>query len=283
MPPEVPSVLQEIVTFKREEVATRKAAQAHFVLDGLSPARDFAAAVARNGTNDGRQLSSPQVPVRLIAEVKHASPVKGVLRPDFDPIALARSYHENGAAAISVLTDERFFRGHPAYLQQIREVIPIPLLRKEFIIDEWQLPESRALGADAVLLIVAILSPIQLRDYLQVTQELGMAALVEVHTEPELEIALAADARIIGVNNRDLNTFVTDLGTTERFAGRIKSGGGNSGRLLVSESGIRTAADVARVAACGADAVLVGESLVRERDVAPKVRELAGLRLADES
>jgi indole-3-glycerol phosphate synthase len=200
--------------------------------------------------------------------------VKGVLREGFDPVALARDYAANGAAAISVLTDARFFQGHPDYLRQIREVVSVPLLRKEFIIDEWQIPESRALGADAILLIVAILSPNQLREYLQNAHSLGMDALVEVHTELELEVALAGGARIIGVNNRDLNSFVTDLGTTERFAPRIKAPG--TDRILVSESGIRSAADVARVAAHGADAVLVGESLVREPDVAPKVRELSG-------
>lgn len=244
-----------------------------------------------------RDDSIPRDAVRLIAEVKHASPVKGVLRADFDPIDLARTYTENGAAALSVLTDERFFQGHPDYLRQIREVVPVPLLRKEFIIDEWQLAESRVLGADAVLLIVAILSPNQLRDYLHAAEALGMAVLVEVHTEAELEVALASGAQIIGVNNRDLNTFVTDLATTEGFAPRVKGEGrqqwtdekttdrplnpqpstlNEPERILVSESGISTAADVARVAAFGADAVLVGEALVRERDVAAKVRELSG-------
>jgi indole-3-glycerol phosphate synthase len=213
-------------------------------------------------------------PVRLIAEVKRASPTKGLLRPDFDPVALACAYAENGAAAISVLTDQRFFQGSPDYLRQIREVVPVPLLRKEFIIDPWQLPESRALGADAVLLIVAILSPHQLRDYLEIGRSLGLGALVEVHTEPELEAALAAGAEIVGVNNRDLNSFITDLATTEQFAARIKAD--SASRILISESGISTAADVARLAPLGVDAILVGEALVRERDVAAKVRELAG-------
>jgi indole-3-glycerol phosphate synthase len=276
MPGDVPSVLQEIVSFKREEVAARKAARPSFDLIRLPPTRGFGSSIARNGSRGSGRSAAVQQPARLIAEVKHASPVKGVLRPDFDPLALARTYAENGAAAISVLTDERFFRGHPDYLWQIREIVGIPLLRKEFIIDEWQLPESRVLGADAVLLIVAILSPGQLRDYLQIAQSLGMDVLVEVHTETELEIALAADARIIGVNNRDLHTFVTDLGTTERFASRIKEDRATGNRSLVSESGIGTAADVARVAACGADAVLVGEALVREQDVAARVRELTG-------
>jgi indole-3-glycerol phosphate synthase len=272
MPPEVPSVLQEIVAHKRSEVAAAKAARPHIALDGLPPPCGFAAAIRSPNT----QYPTPNAqPCRLIAEVKHASPVKGVLRPDFDPVSLAQAYAANGAAAISVLTDVRFFRGHPNYLQQIREVVPIPLLRKEFIIDEWQIPESRALGADAILLIVAILSLNQLREYLHAAHSLGMDALVEIHTDPELEVALASGARIIGVNNRDLNAFVTDLGITERLAPRIKAPGAD--RILVSESGINTAADVARVAAHGADAVLVGEAIVREPDVAPKVRELSGL------
>jgi indole-3-glycerol phosphate synthase len=267
MAAEVPSVLQEIVAHKREEVATAKAARPRIDATGLLPTRDFEGAI-RRPTGVGADAC------RLIAEVKHASPVKGVLRPDFEPVSLARAYAENGAAAISVLTDERFFLGHPDYLRQIREAVPVPLLRKEFIIDEWQIAESRALRADAVLLIVAILSPAQLRDYLQATHSLGMAALVEVHTEAELEAALRAGARVVGVNNRDLNRFVTELETTERLAPRIKMPG--SDRVLVSESGINTAADVARLAPLGVDAILVGEAIVRERDVAGKVRELSG-------
>jgi indole-3-glycerol phosphate synthase len=278
MPPEVPSVLQEIIAYKVEEVAARKAAQPSFSLERVPSIRPFAAALSRNEGLDASLPAGPRQPVRLIAEVKRASPVKGILRADFDARSLASAYAANGAAAISVLTDERFFQGHPDYLRQIREIVPLPLLRKEFIIDEWQLPESRFLGADAVLLIAAILSPNQLRDYLEAAAALGMDALVEVHTEAELETALAAEARIIGVNNRDLNSFVTDLATTERFAARIKGEDGSGRRILVSESGIRTAADVERVGACGADAVLVGEALVREHDVALKVRELSGAR-----
>jgi indole-3-glycerol phosphate synthase len=288
MASEVPSVLQKIVTHKREEVAAAKAARLRIETKDLPPTRGFAAAIRRvRGQGSGVRaheivgpppdpspLTPEPCPVRLIAEVKHASPVKGVLRADFDPVALARAYAENGAAAISVLTDERFFQGHPVFLKQIREAVLVPLLRKEFIIDEWQLPESRALGADAVLLIVAILSPFQLRDYLQAAEALGMDVLVEVHTEPELEVALAAAARIIGINNRNLNSFATDLGTTETFASRVKGNEGEE-RILVSESGIGSAADVARVAVWGVDAVLVGEALVRERDVAAKTRELS--------
>jgi indole-3-glycerol phosphate synthase len=279
MASEVPSVLQEIVVHKRHEVAVGKSERPRFDLSCLPPTRGFGAAIQRLASNDGSPSGAPPISptaCRLIAEVKRASPSKGVLRADFDPVALASAYAENGAAAISVLTDERFFQGHAEYLRQIREVVSLPLLRKEFILDEWQLPESRALGADAILLIVAILSPNQLKDYLQTAEALGLDALVEVHTEAELEVALASPARVIGVNNRDLNTFVTDLATTVRFAPRVKEPG--TERVLVSESGINSAADVTRLQALGVDAILVGESLVRERDVAPKVRELAGFR-----
>jgi indole-3-glycerol phosphate synthase len=278
MAPELPSVLQEIVAHKLQEVAASKAAQPRFDLEGLQPTRGFGDAIRAPGSTDATAQEAQSLSrraCRLIAEVKRASPTKGVLRPDFEPVALARAYAENGAAAISVLTDERFFQGHADYLRRIRTEVPVPLLRKEFLIDEWQIAESRALGADAVLLIVAILTPQQLCDYLQATHSLGMDALVEVHTEAELDVALASGARIIGVNNRDLNTFVTDLATTERFAPRIKGAGQE--HMLVSESGIHSATDVARLAALGVDAILVGESLVRERDVAPKVRELAGI------
>jgi indole-3-glycerol phosphate synthase len=211
--------------------------------------------------------------VRLIGEVKQASPSKGVMRADFDPVALAKAYAENGAACISVLTDEEFFKGHDRYLTQIRQAVKVPLLRKEFIIDRWQIAESRALGADAILLIVAILSPEELREFHAHAQELGMSALVETHTEAELQIALELEAPLIGINNRNLHTFETTLETTEQLAALARS----ADRLLVSESGIYTAADVARVARCGASAVLVGEALVREGNVAAKVKELSSV------
>jgi indole-3-glycerol phosphate synthase len=255
---EIPSVLQKIVAHKRGEVAVRKSDRPRISVENAPPIRDFTAAL-RGDT------------VRLIAEVKQASPSKGVMRADFDPVALARSYAENGAACISVLTDEEFFKGHDRYLTAIREAVAVPLLRKEFIIDRWQIVESRALGADAILLIVAILSPEELRDFHTQALELGMSALVETHTESELKIALELDAPLIGVNNRNLHTFETTLETTERLAGLAGSGD----RLLVSESGIYSAADVERVARCGARAVLVGEALVREGNVATKVKELS--------
>jgi len=258
----IPSVLQKIVVHKRGEVAARKAARPVVSLADAPRVRDFTAALRGNT-------------VRLIAEVKQASPSRGVMRADFDPVGLARAYAEHGAACISVLTDEEFFRGHDRYLAAIREAVDAPLLRKEFIIDPWQIAESRALGADAILLIVAILSREELRDFHARAADLGMAALVEAHTEEELRTALELDAPLIGINNRNLHTFETTLETTERLAALVDA----RSRLLVSESGVYTAADVARVAGCGARAVLVGEALVRDGDVGAKVRELSGVPL----
>ena len=254
----VPSILQKIVVHKRGEVEARKAARPAVSLEGASPVRDFAGAL--RGEH-----------VRLIAEVKQASPSRGVMREGFDPVQLARDYADNGAACISVLTDEEFFKGHDRYLQAVREAVTVPVLRKEFIIDPWQIAESRALGADAILLIVAILTPAELREFQSRAHDLGMAVLVETHTEEEMQVALEMDAPLIGVNNRNLHTFETTLDTTTRLAAMARG----AGRLLVSESGIYTPADVQRVAADGAEAILVGEALVREGNVAAKVRELS--------
>lgn len=274
----IPSRLLEIVAHKREEVATRRAARPVVDLSAAPCLRDFLGALCTRTAAGPRQGHSPQ-PVRLIAEVKQASPSRGLLRPDFDPVALAETYTDNGAACLSVLTDERFFRGHDRYLEEIRRRVSVPLLRKEFLLDRWQVDESRALGADAILLIVAILPPERLHQLHARAMELGMAALVEVHTDEELEIALTLGAPLLGINNRNLHTFETSLETTERLAARALEHGE---RVLVSESGIFTAADVARVGRCGASAVLVGEALVRETDVGAKVRELSTVVSAQE-
>jgi indole-3-glycerol phosphate synthase len=258
------SILDTIVRDKRDEVARRKATSPRSELErvcaALAPARDFESAL---------RLAHG---VALIAEVKKASPSRGILAPDrpWDPVGLARTYATNGAAAISVLTDEKYFQGHLDLLGEIRAAVPVPLLRKDFTIDEYQLWESRAAGADAVLLIVAILEPVLLRDLLAAAKGLGLGVLVEAHTAAEVDTAVGAGARVVGINNRDLKTFETRLETTLSLIASIPPG-----VTVVSESGFGDAADVRRVVAAGAHSVLVGESLVRAADVAAKVRELA--------
>ncbi len=219
------------------------------------PPRDFSAALRRADV------------VALIAEVKRASPSKGVLITDFDPAALGRLYAAHGAAAISVLTDEPFFQGHLDHLRAVRSAVDVPVLRKDFILDVYQVYEARAAGADAILLIAAALDDVQLRDLHDLAHELGLAALVEVHQEAEVERALRAGAAIIGVNNRDLKTFREDLQTTARLARFIPAA-----VTLVAESAIRSPADVERMGSCGAHAVLVGEGLVKSADMAAAVR-----------
>ncbi len=214
--------------------------------------------------------------VALIAEVKKASPSAGVICKDFDPVRIARQYEAAGADCLSVLTDEKFFQGSLEYLKQIRATVKLPLLRKDFIIDERQILEAVEWGADAILLITAILSDAQLKHFHTLATEAGLAALVEVHDEAELERALAAGANLIGVNNRDLKTFKVDLGTTERLADRLRKAPGGAEKILVAESGIHTRADVQRLAQCGAQAILVGESLMKHADIQSKVAELLG-------
>lgn len=265
------TVLTRILTHKRTEVERQRIKMPLEHLraraDAAPPPRDFGAALRTHR------------PIALIAEVKKASPSKGVLIENFDPLALARTYASNGAAAISVLTDIRFFQGHLKYLEGIRALFdrgaapPAPLLRKDFIIDPYQVVEARAYGADAVLLIVAALDDETLAALLALTGDLGMQALVEVHNEDELRRALAAGATIIGVNNRDLHSFTTTLETTRRLATLLPA---ENRPLLVSESGIFTAEHVELVRSWGVDAVLVGEALVTAPDVAAKVRELGG-------
>lgn len=254
-------ILDEILAHKREEVAQARAevplAKLEARLGEAPPVCDFTGALARGGR------------VHLIAEVKRASPSKGLIRADFDPAAIARAYTEGGASALSVLTDRRYFQGDLAFLGLVKAVSPLPVLRKDFIVDEYQLVESRVHGADAVLLIAAALSDAQLRGFLERARALGLHALVEVHDLPELRRVLDLDAPLIGVNNRDLRTFHTTLETTEALAPHVPAD-----RILVSESGIFTRSDVERVARAGARAVLVGESLMRARDIVSGVRAL---------
>ena len=256
------SILDEIVRDKRQEIARRQAATPRAELERRAaqagPARDFEGALQ---PMPGR--------ARLIAEVKRASPSRGVLARDLDPLALARSYAAAGADAISVLTDEKYFQGSLDLLAPIRAAVPVPLLRKDFTLDEYQLWESRAAGADAVLLIVAILPPARLRDLTAAAKGLGLAALVECHTAGELDAALGAGARIVGINNRDLRTFETRIETTLELLPLIPPG-----PIVVSESGFFTGDQVRRVVDAGAHAVLVGEGLVRAVDVGAKLREL---------
>jgi indole-3-glycerol phosphate synthase len=256
------AILDDIVRTKREELATRRVAvpEARLVAAcrELPPARDFASA-----------LRPPPGGVRVVAELKKASPSRGVLATDFDPTGLARVYAAGGAAAISVLTDERYFQGHLETLAAVRAVVEVPLLRKDFTLDEYHVWEARAAGADAVLLIAAILDDRRLPDLMAAAKGLGLAALVEVHTAAELDRALAAGAAIVGINNRDLRTFETRIDTTLALMPAIPPG-----PTVVSESGFFTGADVRRVVAAGAHAVLVGEALVRAADVAATLREL---------
>lgn len=264
-------ILATIVAQKHREVAALPAGAV--TVERLRAAwtarpdpRDFLAALRR--PRAGR--------VALIAEVKKASPSAGVIRPDFDPVAIAREYEAAGATCLSVLTDERFFQGSLRFLRDIRGAVGLPLLRKDFIIDERQILEAVEWGADAILLIVAILDDARLRGLHELATRAGLSVLVEVHDEAELDRALAVGAPLIGVNNRNLKTFTVDLATTERLAARLRAHPAGRDVLLVAESGIHSRGDVARLERCGAGAILVGESLMRQRDLGEKARELLG-------
>ena len=253
------TILDEIIAHKREAIALQKQSKPleawRAEAEAAPPPRDFLAALRAPG-------------VSLIAEVKKASPSKGLLCPDFDPVRLARTYAANGAAAISVLTDARFFQGSLDDLRAVRQAVDVPVLRKDFVVDVYQVYEARAAGADAVLLIVAALDDATLRDLYALIRRLDMAALIEVHNAAELDRALALHPRLIGVNNRDLRTFHVTLDTTAALRPRIPDD-----IILVAESGIHTPEDVARLAALNVDAMLVGEALVTARDVGEKVRQ----------
>jgi len=224
-----------------------------------SPPLDFAAALSGDR-------------IQLIAEVKKASPSRGVIRPDFNPVEIAQTYASNGASAISVLTEARYFQGSLNHLQDIKNALGnkrLPLLRKDFLCEPYQVYESRAYGADGLLLIVTILTSEKLRELLRLSHELSMSCLVEVHNEAEVEIALKCGAGIIGINNRNLKTFTVDLSTTERLRPLIPSD-----RIVVSESGIKDRSDMEKLRQWGVDAVLIGESLMSAPDIAAKMKEL---------
>ena len=253
-------VLDRIAAYKREDVAARKAARPLVDTSAASPPRGFRDALIRRG-GPGR--------LALIAEIKKASPSKGLIRADFDPPALARAYETGGAACLSVLTDAPSFQGHDSFLTAARDATALPCLRKEFLVDPWQVAESRALGADAILVILAMVDDALAADQIAEARRLGMDVLVEVHDEAEMARAGALGADLVGVNNRDLRTFITDLSATERLAALAPTG-----VLLVTESGIGGPADVARLARSGAGAMLVGESLMRQSDLEAATRAL---------
>lgn len=256
-------VLDEIVANKREEVAAQSArvplAELEERIALADPPRDLRAALRREG-------------ISMIAEIKRASPSRGDILPGVEAVQVAALYEQSGARAISVLTDKKYFKGSLEDLTAVRQNVRIPCMRKEFIIDPYQIYEARAALADAILLIVRILSDTQLSEYLEIARGLGMHALVETHSEPEIERAVAARAHIIGINNRDLDTLEIDFEATMRLKRRVPGG-----HVLVSESGINTREQVKRLEAGGVEGILVGESLMTSRDIRAKIRELLGL------
>jgi indole-3-glycerol phosphate synthase len=267
------SILDRIVAYKRQEIAAARARMPdkqleEAILRGMAPpARDFRSALEF----DRRDAGPTGRDVALIAEVKKASPSAGLLRADFDPIAIARTYEQNGAACISVLTDEPSFQGHLDYLEGIRKAVAPPLLRKDFILDRYQLLEARLAGADAVLLIAEILDEEALPHLLREANQLGLQALVELYDRANLPRVLDSGARLIGVNNRDLRTFQTRLEHTLDLIAELPAD-----VCLVSESGIRTRGDIERLQAAGVRAVLIGETLMRAPDIELATRELTG-------
>jgi indole-3-glycerol phosphate synthase len=260
------NILDEIVEQKKREVTKL-------------PARIIAVGDLRDAMLEHGErrdfIGALKKPIRgdigLIAEVKKASPSAGIICKDFDPVRIAKEYEAAGASCLSVLTDEKFFHGSLDYLRQIRATVKLPLLRKDFIIDERQILEAIEWGADAILLIVSILSDEQLQKFHSLATDAGLAVLVEVHDAAEMERALKINPLLLGVNNRDLKTFKVDLATTENLASQM-----GKDKILVAESGIHTRADVERLKKCGAKAILVGESLLRDGNIQTKIRELIG-------
>ena len=267
------SILDQILDRTRADVAERRARVPLVELRARcrdrAPTRDFLGALRRDADATARRRGT----IRVVAEIKKASPSRGVIRPDFDPPALARSYAAAGASALSVLTDAPFFQGSLGHLAAVRGAVALPILRKDFHVEPYQLWEARDAGADAVLLIAAALPPRQLQDLAGLARDLGLAALVEVHARPELDAAVASGAVAIGINNRDLRTFEVSLETTFGLLPHVPAAA-----VLVSESGIAEPAQVARLAAAGADAILVGEGLLRHADVGGALRRLVGDR-----
>jgi len=253
-------VLDEIIAKKKEEVEQRKK---------ILPLAHLKKRIAQQKPPLDFALALKGKPMRLIAEVKQASPSRGILCPNFNPTELATTYAQGGASAISVLTEVNYFKGNIDHLAAIREVVKLPLLRKDFIFDSYQVYESRAYGADALLLIMAILSQEQLKELLSIGHRLGLKCLVEVHNETEVERALLSGAEIIGINNRDLNTFTIDINTTNQLRPLIPQQ-----KIVVAESGIRSRNDVKTLMDWGVNAVLIGEALVTANNILTKMKEL---------
>ncbi|MBU0478802.1 indole-3-glycerol phosphate synthase TrpC [bacterium] len=264
-------ILDKIVENKIQEVKNRKIEEPVVVLkeriDASDKPRDFVSGISKHGKEIISQMN-------LIAEIKKASPSAGVIKEDFSVEKIAEAYKMAKVDAVSVLTDKKFFQGEIKYLNTVKNVIDVPILRKDFIVDEYQIYESRAYKADAILLIVRILERSQLADYLAMTKELGMAALVEVHSEEELEQALSCNAEIIGINNRDLDTLEVDIETSLRIKGEVPEN-----KIVVSESGIKTRNDVEKLYKCGIRAILVGEILMRSNNIKSEIQRLIGKEL----
>ena len=264
---QMPDVLKKIVDYKTGELALVKGAaplgeMMARIAELEDQPRGFEAAIV-NACGSGW--------TPIIAEVKKGSPSKGVIRADFDPLEIAQIYQANGASCLSVLTDEHFFLGHLSYLALIREQVSLPLLRKDFIFDPYQIYQARVAGADAILLIAAMLELSQLREFIAVARGLSLDVLLEVHDENELETALQTDCTLIVINNRDLRSFVVDISTSERLAALVPPG-----RITVAESGITRRDEIVRLTKSGLNAFLIGESLMREQDIGAKLQELLG-------
>lgn len=264
---DTPDILKKIVEHKRVVVAAARSAAS------LEEVKSRIAGLEDQPRGFERALRDCHASgwTTVIAEVKKGSPSKGLIRPDFDPLDIAETYEKNGAACLSVLTEEKFFLGDLRYLALIREQVRLPLLRKDFLFDPYQVFEARAAGADAILLIAAMLERAQIEELAGIARELSLDVLLEVHDEDELETAIATDCTLIGINNRNLRTFVTDLATTERLIPMIPAD-----RFIVAESGITTRDDILRLQTAGAHGFLIGESLMREEDFGAKLRELLG-------
>jgi len=254
-------ILNEILAFKKQEVEQRKKCFPIKCLENskIPQIRDFKSSLCK------------QEDLAVIAEIKRKSPTRGMIKKDFDPVEIAKIYDKNGAAAVSVLTDEKYFDGHCSYLTAVKKLIYLPVLRKDFIVDEYQIRESRYWGADAILLIVRLLESKQLTRYIAIAREVGLSCLVEVHSEGEIKTAIDSGAEIIGINNRNLDTLKVDINTSLDLMKWI-----GKDQVAVAESGIQSRSDMIKIESAGFDAVLIGESFMRSKNIGGKLRELSG-------